>query len=284
VPRVSVIVPCYNHGRYVDEAVQSILSQTYQDTEIIVVNDGSTDSFTTSLLREYTRTRTRVIQSENLGPSAARNKGIAESSGEYILNLDADDTFRPGFLEKAVAILDSRQDIGMVSCWAQTHGQYDIVLEYEGGGVLNALLGKASLANCLFRRECWERVGGYDTSFRTGCEDTDFCIGVAGLGWQIHCIPEVLMDYRKAKGSRCDTASMSRPEHTERLVSKHLGLFREHVVEVLRARDLEIKRCEHLIESIYESPRYKIGGLFAVPFAQAVALVRRFGGGGRDAR
>ncbi len=80
MPKVSAVIPCYNHGQYIDEAVDSILKQTYQDVEIIVINDGSTDQFTIEKLRVYCKPKTRVIHTENRGPSAARNTGIAAAA------------------------------------------------------------------------------------------------------------------------------------------------------------------------------------------------------------
>src|SRR5436189_1310286 len=91
VPAVSVIIPCYNLGQYLDEAVESVLAQTYQDFEIVIVDDGSTDSTTRALLADYHRPGTRVIHAAHAGVSAARNLAIAHSTGAYLCALDADD-------------------------------------------------------------------------------------------------------------------------------------------------------------------------------------------------
>ena len=96
--KVSVIIPCYNQGAYLNEAVESILAQSYRDFEIIVVNDGSTDEETNRLLSGYDRQQTRVLHTENQGLSSARNNGIREAQGEYILPLDADDRIDPTYL------------------------------------------------------------------------------------------------------------------------------------------------------------------------------------------
>src|ERR1700736_2112376 len=113
-PRVSVVIPCFNLGEYVDEAVDSVLCQTLQDLEIVIVNDGSTDPHTNAKLAGYSKPRTRVIQTENQGLAAARNVGIADSRGDYILPLDADDRIAPTFLEKTAAVLDQHPEIGIV--------------------------------------------------------------------------------------------------------------------------------------------------------------------------
>ena len=122
MPKVSVIIPCFNQGLYLDEAVESVLAQTFQDFEILVVDDGSTDEATIKMLKDYARPKTRVIHTDNQGLSMARNNGILEARGDYILPLDADDKIGPGYLEEAVRILDQHRDIGIVYCEAAFFG------------------------------------------------------------------------------------------------------------------------------------------------------------------
>ncbi|MFZ2642490.1 MAG: glycosyltransferase family A protein, partial [Verrucomicrobiia bacterium] len=122
-PRVSVVIPCYNLGQYLDEAVESVLAQTYQEFEILVVDDGSTDETTKQILSSYNRPKTRVIRTANQGPSAARNTGIQQARGEYILPLDADDKIGSRYMEKAVAVLDQRAEVGIVCCEAEFFGE-----------------------------------------------------------------------------------------------------------------------------------------------------------------
>src|SRR6185503_3763377 len=105
-PKVAVIVTCHNLGQYLDEAVASVLAQTYQDFEIVIVDDGSTDATTRALLADYRRPGTRVIHSAHAGFSAARNPAIANSIAAYLCALDADDRLEPTCFEKAVPILD----------------------------------------------------------------------------------------------------------------------------------------------------------------------------------
>ena len=117
MPTVSVIMPCYNLGQYLDEAVDSVLSQTYQDFEIIIINDGSTDDLTNELLKGYNRPKTSVYHTENQGLPATRNYGIEKATGKYICCLDADDKYHPEFLEKTVRVLDEDEgeDCGIVT-------------------------------------------------------------------------------------------------------------------------------------------------------------------------
>jgi glycosyltransferase involved in cell wall biosynthesis len=122
MPRVSIVIPCYNQGAFVDEAIESVFAQTWQDFEIIVVNDGSTDPFTVKHLQQLNSPKTRVLHTDNQGLSSARNNGIRESQGEYILPLDADDCIGSAYLEQAVQLLDADPDVGIVYCKARFFG------------------------------------------------------------------------------------------------------------------------------------------------------------------
>src|SRR3989344_7713115 len=98
-PVISVIVPCYNYGKYLEQAIESILAQTFLDYEIVVVDDGSTDQLTKDVLRTIKYFGVRVIRTGNRGLAAARNLAIKQANGEFIVPLDADDKIQPEFLE-----------------------------------------------------------------------------------------------------------------------------------------------------------------------------------------
>jgi glycosyltransferase involved in cell wall biosynthesis len=121
-PLVSVIIPCYNYGHYVEEAIDSVLQQTFQNFEIIVVNDGSTDPVTIEVLKHLKKPKTRVIHQANKGLPEARNEGIRHAKGKYICCLDADDTLEPTYLEKAVALLEANPGIAFAYSWVRLFG------------------------------------------------------------------------------------------------------------------------------------------------------------------
>lgn len=106
MPRISVIIPCFNQGQYIDEAVDSVLSQTLQDFEIIIIDDGSTDKFTIEKLSNYSKLNTRVIHTENRGLSAARNLGFREAKGDFLQFLDADDTIEALKFEEQLNVFE----------------------------------------------------------------------------------------------------------------------------------------------------------------------------------
>src|SRR5438445_7330148 len=121
-PRISVIIPCYNLGHYLGEAVDSVLAQTRQDFEIIVVDDGSTDDETQAIVAAFDRPKTQVIRIARRGLAAARNAGIAAASGDILCALDADDRLEPTFFEKALAVLDADPSVTFASAWLRTFG------------------------------------------------------------------------------------------------------------------------------------------------------------------
>ena len=112
-PRVSVIIPCYNHGRFVTDAVESVLRQTLADLEVIIIDDGSTDD-SAAVIGGVRNDRVRVLRTENRGVSAARNAGLDLAQGEFIAFLDADDAWEPAKLERQVALMDAEPEVALV--------------------------------------------------------------------------------------------------------------------------------------------------------------------------
>ena len=196
MPKVSVIIPCYNQGQYVDEAVESVLNQTYKDFEIIIVNDGSTEDFTKKLLHNYKKPKARVIHSDNQGLASARNRGIEEAKGEYILPLDADDKIGKEYLEEAVKVLDENPDIGIVYCEAVHFGSQDGLLVLPKYSLETLLIGNIIFASAFFKKEHWEKAGGYNINMVYGWEDWDFWLSLIELGLKVYRIPKILFHYR----------------------------------------------------------------------------------------
>ena len=115
MPRVSVIIPMFNAVRTVEQAIESVRAQTFRDFEIVVVDDGSTDGGIEIVRRRHDGA-IKILEQKNRGPSAARNLGIANSSGEYLAFLDADDWWKPQFLTRMVAALDRDPPCAMAYC------------------------------------------------------------------------------------------------------------------------------------------------------------------------
>jgi glycosyltransferase involved in cell wall biosynthesis len=241
-PRISVVVTCYNLGRYLDEAIDSVLAQTFQDFEIVIVNDGSTDPATCALLSAYQRPKTRVVHSENRGLSAARNLGIRESAGPLVCALDADDKLEATWFEKAVRVLDDDPSLTFVSHWLRNFGDEDGDWTPEACDLPSMLRRNVVNGAALVRRDALDAVGGFDESMTDGCEDWDLWLTMIEAGFRGTIIPEVLFFYRR----RADSMSrLMKNGHTHarlfrRLVEKHRQSYQRHLADVLREKDAGI--------------------------------------------
>lgn len=238
MPKVSVVVTCYNLGKYIDEAIDSVLAQTYQDFEIVIVDDGSTDEETVRILDAYDKPKTRIIRTENQGVSLARNTGIAEARGEYILPLDADDKIAGTYMEKAVKVLDASPNIGIVSCrmdiFEDEPGSYTMPNFCRPRLKMGRILGLADrlYVTSFFRKSDWARTKGYDPDLSRGMEDSEFWVTILELGREAYIIPEPMFLYRQRFGG---LHHLSRDEYVTlfaRVIRKHPGLYIDNVETV----------------------------------------------------
>jgi glycosyltransferase involved in cell wall biosynthesis len=241
-PRISVLMPCFNHGAFIAEAVDSVLAQTFQDFEIIVVDDGSTEPPTLDALSRVGGPRTTVLTIVNRGLPAARNHAALHASGEFFCAVDADDKLAPTWFEKAVRVLDDRPDIMFVSHWLETFGDERWTWTPDRCDLASLLARNAVNGAALVRRAVFESMGGYDETMRDGCEDWDFWLRLVERGCHGIIIPEVLFYYRRRSDSMSrlmlDEQVYRRP--LEVLVAKHAGAYREHLTDVLVAKEAEV--------------------------------------------
>ena len=184
MPRVSVIIPAFNASRFISQAIESVLDQTFTDRELIVVDDGSTDD-TASLVMKYGE-KLRYIYQKNQGLSSARNTGIVKAEGEYIGFLDADDYWDREKLRHQVALLDSSPDTGVVYTALKVVDKDNREIEERGclvrGRVFFSLLTEncvvGSCSSALIRRECFEKAGTFDEML-SASEDWDLWLRIA---------------------------------------------------------------------------------------------------------
>ena len=182
--KVSVIIPCYNQGRFVDEAVASVRAQSFQDYEIIIVDDGSTDG-SAAILQGYNEEKICVLSTSNQGLASARNNGIQKASGKYILPLDADDAIQPTYLEQGVQLLEENENLGIVYCRAALFGAVETEWNLPEYSLSEMLLDNVIFCSALFRKSDWQAVGGYDPGMVYGWEDYDFWLSLIELGREV---------------------------------------------------------------------------------------------------
>ncbi|MFQ8981618.1 MAG: glycosyltransferase family A protein [Waltera sp.] len=200
--KVSVIMPCYNDGKYIMEAIDSIVKQTYQNWELIIVDDGSDDEETKRIINEIQNPKIKVFHTEHLRPAGARNYGIQKAEGTYILPVDSDDRIHEEYMEKAVKMIESNPRIGVVYCKAELFGEKSGSWNLPDYSFKHMLLDNIVFVTALFYKSDWEKVGGFNTSMAQGMEDYDFWLSILGLEREICQIPEALFYYRIKPVSR----------------------------------------------------------------------------------
>ncbi len=239
MPRASIVIACYNQGRYLDEAVDSALAQTYEDLEIVIVDDGSTDPATHAKTRSLRRPKTRVLHTENQGLPSARNTGIRAARGEYILPLDADDRLAPAYLEKAVAVLEVRPEVGIVYGQAEYFDGQSGTWESPPYSLSEMLLHNLIYCSAVFRKADWEQVGGYKPVMKYGWEDWEFWLSLLELGRQVYQLPQTVFFYRRKPGSMIAemVRSPGRMEYSfEQVFLHHVRLYAENAPALFRDR------------------------------------------------
>jgi len=205
MPTVSIIIPSYNCGHLLPQTLDSVFNQTFRDFEVIVIDDGSTDD-TCGIVSRYLD-RVKYLSQTNQGPSAARNNGIRESEGAFLVFLDADDIVLPVKLEAQTKALNEHTDWGVVySAW-QYINQLGIpimpaVRPQKEGHLLKEWLLRSFFfpPGCaLVRRDCLQTCGFFDEDLRAA-EDTDLWTRLALAGYSFGYIDEVLFEYRISQG------------------------------------------------------------------------------------
>jgi glycosyltransferase involved in cell wall biosynthesis len=210
-------------GQFLQETIDSVELYKGSDIEVIIVNDGSTDTYTVNLLKKIEEEgKYQVIHQQNQGLSAARNTGIRVSKGKYYLALDADNKIRPSYIEKGINVLDADEKVGIVYGDAQFFGERKGRFKSFPFSFRRILQYNFIDACIVARKTAWENVNGYDINLPS-VEDWDFNIGVAEAGWRFHYIPEILFDYRVRGDSMVRARNIESIRYCEDYIAKKHG-------------------------------------------------------------
>jgi glycosyltransferase involved in cell wall biosynthesis len=185
IPKVSVVMSVYNVEKYLSEAVESILKQTFKDFEFLIINDGSSDS-SAEILKAYNDPRIEIIDNKkNIGLTRSLNKGLRLARGEYIARQDADDISLPRRIEKQVDFLNTKPEYGLVGCWNYRIGannkiEKKVTFYTDHNDIVSMLLIKNHFvhSSVMFRKECIEKLGGYDDDLKFS-QDYDLWLRIA---------------------------------------------------------------------------------------------------------
>jgi glycosyltransferase involved in cell wall biosynthesis len=272
---ISIVIPCYNDAQYILQSVNSALNQTYPNKEVIVVDDGS-NAETKAVLKKLEHKITKLISQENQGQSTARNVGIKEAKGEYILVLDSDDYFEPEFCGMALEIFFKNKDVKIVTCYAnRIYNDNDTdVFKPSGGQLKDFLLNNCALGTSMFKKEDWLGCLGYDEIMRSGFEDWEFFIRLLKSGGQVEVIQEPLYNYRKGHNSTTISANKIKYDLLKYIYMKHQDLYKAnyelfitHILNRIEREEIEKIKNTHRLE-------FKIGKTILKPLRWIKSVVK----------
>ncbi len=232
--KISIVIPCYNQGRYLEECVLSVIRQTLPPGEIIVVNDGSTDNtnyVADKLAKKFHEYNIHIISQKNRGLPNARNTGIESAIGEYIFTLDADDKLHKSALKTMASVLDNNSGTGLVYGNIRIFGDMNFTEKLPPFSAEWLLSGGSTSSNVMFRKKAWEEAGGYNPNMDIGYEDRDFAVGVYEKGWKLYHTGKCLTYYRKSGVSMVQTSNCYDNLLRSKIVMNHKPLYSSGAVK-----------------------------------------------------
>ncbi|PSJ80767.1 glycosyltransferase family 2 protein [Neisseria iguanae] len=241
-PLVSIIIPCHNTAAYIRETLESVYSQTYQNFEILAIDDGSSDN-TLEILYEYAANepRLKVIAQENTYVVKARMNAIQHAKGKYLVCLDSDDKLDKTYLEKTVNIAENTSDIAVVYSNIYLFGKKNKVGQLKQITTEQLLLNHGMYVSALIKKSAFDAVGEFDISLNH-YEDWELFISIIKNGGKIQFIDEPLFYYRQREdeSSVCDTASETKQsDNFMKIYNKHYefyklnGIYAHRMIEAL---------------------------------------------------
>ncbi|MDQ2833206.1 MAG: glycosyltransferase family 2 protein [Acidobacteriota bacterium] len=277
MPRVDIIIPAYNAAKYLPTAIESVVSQTFEDWRILLVDDGSTDN-TVEVVAPYIESlgaRIKYVKQSNRGLPAARNMAIRHSSAEFLALLDADDVWLPSRLYESMRCFEDRPQVGLAYGRISRIDQAGRLLDTWGGNnawaagkiarYIYMLKVQLPCPTMTFRRKCVEEVGGFDETMRA-TEDRDLWFRIAER-YDVACSSQVLAHYRTSPGSMSSDPDRMLQAQLK-FVRKHYGrpgcgfwarssalgcVYRQHA-EALSARKQRLPAFVSSIRAVTLSP------------------------------
>lgn len=234
--KLSVVIPCYNHGKYINEAIQSVLAYpVHQDIEIIVINDGSTDAFTIEVLEQLNHPCVNVVHQVNQGLGKSRNNGIKLASADIIFVLDSDNRIDARFIPEALQLFNSNTDLGVVYCDSIIFDDSKSIKRKIQKFDPRVLLMKNYIDACaFFRKSIWAELGGYDENMPyMGLEDWDFWIRNIGIKTRFYHLKRHYFYYRDTPNSMAKSTTDQKYQTLYAyILKKNAAIYAEYMGQI----------------------------------------------------
>lgn len=234
---VSVVIT-YSHGmeKYIDEALESVFSQTYKPVETILIDDGSTKHETKEKLKEIKHTygkKITVIEAKHQGQHKSLNTAIRAAKGTYICCLDSDDTLLPTYIEKTVAGFKKGKKIAIVATQFVMFGiEKEFINTSSEFNPVKILVGNCLHICSLFPKSVWKEVGGFSNQFNA-LGDREFWIKIVSKGYRWELIKEPLCRYRQRPNSNSRIDKETKYKAYRKLIEAHKTLYKKHMADVM---------------------------------------------------
>ena len=276
---ISIIVPCYKQAHYLPETLDSVSEQTYSDWECIIVNDGSPDN-TEQIAKIYCQKdpRFKYLYKENGGIADARNYGIKNSHGEYILPLDSDDKISPQYIEKAIFYFEHHPNTKLVYCMADRFGGKNEPWVIEDYSYQKIIWSNIIFCSAIYRRTDFDQTTGYNVNMKYGLEDWDFWLSLLDEKSHVYRIPEILFHYRYRENSRNEMVARHRMNETLRQIYRnHKDIYNPYAENLIQLYN-NCKSNESFkkdYEMVIHSISYKLVFFLLFPFIYIKRMLRK---------
>lgn len=242
-PTLSIVMPTHNRAGYISIAIESVLQQTYQDWELLIVDDGSTDD-TKSVVEPFLKRDARIRyihQDQNKGIAFTRNNGVAQARGRYIAMLDSDDAWAsPDKLARQIAVLNADPELGIIGTWLEiidekgVHTGQQLSYAQDDAGIRSKEIYKNAFAqsSVIFRKEAFEKAGGYDGRFVV-TDDHDLWLKI-GRSYRFATLPSYDLLYRKHSGNITRTRRITAAHEELEILRRHRAYYPGFYVGLLK--------------------------------------------------
>jgi glycosyltransferase involved in cell wall biosynthesis len=262
--KVSIIIACYNHARFLPQAIESAFNQNYSNLEVIVVNDGSTDNSLNVALSYNSKIPTKpnntdfnyyVFSHDNIGVVKARNNAIQHSSGDYILPLDADDYFvSDDVVSEMVKVLESNS-VSLVYGNYQCFGRITSLIKPKVNDVSDLLITSCVSPTSMFTRKIFDKVGGYSEKMKGGYEDWEMWVRIFNLG-KFAKIEKTLLYYRTQENSRNMEADKNKDNLLNQIIYNNENIYIENLPTVISKFRNEIQKLKKRVRQQKQIRKY----------------------------